>query len=193
MPSWGRGKYGESGGRHIAAAFDRYAAGAFFKSDPDSARGFEARLNYLLKHEGGGEAMASAGLRPKTGQVVDWLTGDVRPNKGTRERVDKAYRSLRGKNIARGLKHKLARDGRGTRVTVEPLPPGKVPPEQRRRQAQFQDRETTIRPRDWNRFVDAWADGDDDALDDAWMDDVAGDLGSPPEAYFEVSHVGFAI
>lgn len=192
MTEWGRGKYGESGGRHIARAFDAYAADRFFKSDPDSARGFEARLRYLLQHRGGGEAMHREGLRPTTGRVVDWLTGDVRPNRATRERIDRAYRHLRRENIARGLKHRLARDGRGTRVTVEPLAPSKVPPEQRRRQAQFEDREVTIRPREWSRYVDAWADGDDDALDDAWMD-TAGDLGSPPEAYYEVGHVGFSI
>lgn len=192
MPSWGHGKYGESGGRKIAAAFDGWAAEKFFRSDPDSARGFEARLNYLLQHRGGAEAMHAQGLRPTTGRVVDWLTGDVRPNRATRARVDQAYREVRKRNVARQLKAQLARDGRGTRVTVEPLAPSAVPADQRRRQAQFEDREITIRARDWNAFVDDWVDDDYDAMDDDWMD-VAGDMGSPPEAYFEVSHVGFAI
>lgn len=189
MPSWGHGKYGESGGRKIGEAFDRFAADSYFRSSPDSERGFEARLRYLLQHGGGAEAMHAQGLRPTTGRVVDWLTGDVRPTRQTRARMDAAYRQVRRRNVARALKQKLST---GRRVTVEPLPASRVPADQRRRQAQFSDREVTIRPSGWNGLVDAWEDDDLEGLDDEWMD-IAGDMGSPPEAYYEVGHVGFTI
>lgn len=191
MTSWGRGKYGATGGQLVAAQFDRMTGDGFFKSSPDSERGFEARLTYVLKHGGGGEALHAAGVKADKSRVTDWLTGDIKPSRKTRAGVDAAYRQLRRQNLARKLKGRLSRKGTGTRITVEPLPASEVPADRQVRQGMFDDREINVRAPEWNALVDAWADGDDDALDDAWMD-VADDLGSPPEAYYEVSHVGFS-
>lgn len=189
MPSWGHHEYGPTGGELIGEAFDRWAEGRFFASSPDSKRGFQARVTYLLQHRGGVEAMAARGITPKGSRVVEWLTGDVRPQRKTRAGIDAAYREVRRHNLARTLRTTLA-DGR--LVSVEPLDPSQVPADRRTRQAQFEDREFRIGGRDWTRFVDAWEDDDANRLDQVWMD-VAADLGSPPEAYWEVSHVGFAI
>jgi hypothetical protein len=192
VPSWGHGKYATSGGRLIAARFDELTAGAFFASPAESPRGFEARLRYLLGTDSGARALAAAGIgKGGKAQFVDWLTGDVVPTRATMRHVDTAYRGTRRRNVAADLKRRLARDGRGTKITVEVLPPDRFPPEQRNRRRQVEDRETTVRPSMWNRLVDAWAQGDFDEMDDAWMD-ICDDLGSPPEEYFEVAHIGFS-
>jgi hypothetical protein len=192
VPSWGHGKYGTSGGRLIAERFDELTAGRFFASPAESPRGFEARLRYLLGTDSGARALADAGVGKRgQRQFVDWLTGDVTPTPATMRSVDTAYRRTRRQNVARDLKRRLARDGRGTRITVEVLPPSVFPPDQHTRRSQVEDRETNVRPTMWNRLVDAWAAENFDVMDDAWMD-ICDDLGSPPEEYFEVAHIGFS-
>lgn len=193
MTSWGRGKYGQSGGQAVAARLDAMVPdGLYYRSSPHSDRGFEARLRYVLEHRGGGEALHAHGVRPDVGRVVGWLTGDIKPRRSTREGVDAAYREMRRENVARSLKGRLAGGGRGTRVTVEPLPPAQVPLNKATRQNQFETREVTVRPDTWRKLVDAWEEEDYDTMDDVWIDDVASDMGSPPEAYYEVAHVGFS-
>lgn len=194
MTSWGRGKYGQSGGAAVAAGLDALAGreGLYYRSSPHSDRGFQARLTYVLDHRGGGEALHRHGLRPDVRRVVGWLTGDIKPRASTRDQVDAAYREMRRQNMARSLKSRLGREGRGTRVTVQPLPASQVPQDRQSRQEQFEDREVTVRPDTWAKLVDAWEEEDWEEMDDVWMDDVAGDMGSPPEAYYEVAHVGFS-
>lgn len=189
MPTWGHGKYGKSGGTLIGEAFDRWAADRFIRSDPDSRRGYVARLRYLTTHRGGMDALAGQGMKSRPRQIRQWMAGAVVPRRSTRAAVDAAYRELRGRNVAGALRRKLA-DGR--RITVEPLPPSAVPADHRHRQAQLSDRETTVDGRMWSRFVGAWEAGDDMRMDDLWIE-VCQDLGSPPEVYFEVRHVGFTI
>lgn len=189
MPEWGHGKYGPTGGELIAAAFDQYAEGKFFRSDPMSPRGFRARLRYLQEHRGGMDLLQQHGVKARPRSVRAWLAGAVAPRRSTREAVDAAYRQLRRHNIARALRRRLA-DGR--RITVEALPPDAVPVHQQTRQQQFDDREAYVSGATWARFVDAWEYQDWGGMDDLWMD-VCDDLGSPPEGYYEVSHVGFTI
>lgn len=194
MTKWGHGKYGTSGGRAVAARLDALAGdgGLYFRSSPDSERGFQARLRYVLEHRGGGEALNRAGLKPDVDRVVGWLLADTKPTRRSREGVDAAYRELRRQNVARSLRGRLTRP---IRVTVEPLPASALPTDRQTRQQQFVDegdREVTIRPSTWHQFIDAWEDEDYDTMDDVWMDDVAGDMDSPPEGWFEVQHVGFS-
>jgi hypothetical protein len=174
----------------VAAQFDDYKRAGDIRSDPLSDRGFEARLRYLLEHRGGGEAIHAAGLHPRPARVVDWLTGDISPRAQTRRQIDQAYQALRRRNVARSLKARLAG---GRRVTVDPLPASAVPPEKQVRQGQFDEREVSVSGSTFDRLVDAWEDDDQDDMDDIWVDDVAGDMGSPPEAYYEVAYVGFSI
>jgi hypothetical protein len=49
----------------------------------------------------------------------------------------------------------------------------------------------TMNVRRWDRIVAAWAAGDDQGLDDAWVDQVV-DLGSQWGQYEYVTNVGFA-
>lgn len=190
MPEWGHGQYGPSGGELIGDAFDAYASSRFFRSDPNSRRGFAARLNYLLGRRGGADALARQGMSPRPRQVRQWLAGLVSPRRSTRAAVDRAYRELRLHNVARDLRRKLAS---GRRITVEPLPPDAVSHRSATRQGQFDDREVWVSGALWAQFVDAWEEGDQEGMEDLWMDDVCSDLGSPPEGYYEVAHVGFTI
>lgn len=190
MPSWGRGKYGQSGGRAVAARFEELSGG-FYRSSPDSGRGFEARLRYLLEHGGGGEALHAAGIKARPDRIVDWLTGDVTPSAKTRRGVDQAYQGLRRRNVARGLRSQF-RSSR--RVSVQPLPHRVLPAPKQRRGQQFEQesgREFAVSASQWDRLIDAWEEGDADQLDDEWMDVVDQDAGSPPERYYEVAYVGF--
>lgn len=49
----------------------------------------------------------------------------------------------------------------------------------------------TLNVRHWDRVVEAWAAGDDQALDDAWVEQIV-DLGSQWGQYEYVTNVGFA-
>lgn len=190
MNKWGRGKYGTTGGQAVAARFEDLSGG-FIKSSPDSARGFKARLNYLMKHEGGGEALLAAGVKPRPKKIVDWLTGDVKPGAKSRRGVDEAYRALRRRNMARALRAKFRHS---RRVTVQPLPYGKLPAQKQKRGQQFEqqpDKSFTVSPGQWDDLIDQWEEGDQEGLDESWMDVVDADAGSPPEAFYEVAYVGF--
>lgn len=50
----------------------------------------------------------------------------------------------------------------------------------------------TLDVRRWGRIVAAWVADNDDALDNAWVDDVAVDLGSQWGQYEYVTNIGFA-
>lgn len=50
----------------------------------------------------------------------------------------------------------------------------------------------TLKVRNWDRIVEAWANDDDAALDDAWINDATVDLGSEWSQYEYVTNIGFA-
>ncbi|MGC0335530.1 hypothetical protein RKD20_000564 [Streptomyces sp. SLBN-8D4] len=94
---------------------------------------------------------------------------------------------MRRQNVARYLLVRLTREGRGTRVEFHPLNQSQVP---RTRQRAVEYR--TLNVRHWDRVVQAWAAGDDAALDEAWVNDVVVDLGSQWGEYEFVTAIGFA-
>jgi len=80
----------------------------------------------------------------------------------------------------------LARLNRGARVEIHPLNQSQVDrPHQRA--VEFR----TMNVRHWDRIVAAWAAGDDQELNDAWVDQVV-DLGSQWGQYEYVTNIGFA-
>ena len=93
---------------------------------------------------------------------------------------------MRRENVARYLTARLNRDGRGTRVEIPPANQSQVD-RPRQRVVAFR----TMNVRRWDRIVAAWAAGDDQELDDAWIDQVV-DLGSQWGQYEYVTNVGFA-
>lgn len=93
---------------------------------------------------------------------------------------------MRWQNVAHYLAARLHRDGRGTRVEIHPLNQSGVA-RLRQRPVEFR----TLSVRRWDRIAAAWATGDDQELDTAWVDQVI-DIGSQWGQYEHVTNVGFA-
>lgn len=126
-----------------------------------------------------------AGLTATDRTVKAWLTGKRNPSRANLERIDAAYWAVRRRNVARHLLGRLNARG-GTRVELHPLNQSQVArPHQR--VLGFR----TLNIRHWDAIVRAWSAGDFQALDDAWIDQIA-DLGSDWGKYEYVTNLGFA-
>ncbi|WP_331728840.1 transcriptional regulator [Streptomyces canus] len=180
------GAHGKPGGEAISERLTELAGG--IKSSAASERGLEARLKYLTNSPAGYQAMERAGISVTPRTLIAWLAGDRDPNKANRGRLDAAYADLRRRNVAKSLKKRLSNNGRGTRVEVHPVNQGSVPTP---RQRPLDVRKVNIRPSQWDRLVDQWADGDVDGMNDEWEDIAADTLGSEWGAYTSVSAIGF--
>ncbi|MFJ2818530.1 transcriptional regulator [Streptomyces sp. NPDC087294] len=182
------GKFGARGVRAFEAVAVRLDGLVGFVSSPvSSRRGLLARLRYLRRSGRAWEAARAAGLMVTDRTVKAWLEGKRSPSKVNLERIEVAYRAVRRRNVARYLVGRLNREGRGTRVEFHPLNQSQVArPFQR--VLEFR----TVNVRRWDRIVEAWVRGDMGALDEAWVDDVAVDLGSSWGQYDYVSAIGFA-
>ncbi|MET7477494.1 helix-turn-helix transcriptional regulator [Streptomyces sp. NPDC005648] len=182
------GRFGARGLKgHEAAARQLDALANFVSTPVTQRRGLLARLHYLTRTEHAREAAREAGLSVTARTLNAWLNGERNPSKKNLRAIETAYRAVRRHNVARYLTARLNREGRGTRVEFHPLNQSQVPrPHQRA--LSFR----TLNVRHWDRIVEAWARDDDDALDDAWVNDVAVDLGSEWGQYEYVTNVGFA-
>ncbi|MFF3468964.1 transcriptional regulator [Streptomyces sp. NPDC002619] len=132
-----------------------------------------------------------AAMTLRAPQVTDrtlkaWLDGKRRPSKANLERIDAVYRTVRRHNVARHLLWRL-NSGRGTRVEIHPFNQSQVA---RPHQRVVEFRKLNVRR--WDRIVTAWANRDQQALDDVWTTDVLPDLGSQWGQYEYVSNIGFA-
>ncbi|MFF7048220.1 hypothetical protein ACFY94_07655 [Streptomyces griseorubiginosus] len=106
------------------------------------------------------------------------------PSRRNLAAIEQAYRTVRRENVARYLAARLNRDGRGTRVEIHPLNQSR---DSRPRQRPVEFRALNVRR--WDRIVAVWAVGDDQELDDAWVDQVI-DFGWGQYEY--VTNIGFA-
>ncbi|WP_369227987.1 transcriptional regulator [Streptomyces sp. R39] len=182
------GKYGARGIKgHEAVARQLDALAGFIATPITARRGLLARLHYLTRSDHARAAARAAGLTATDRTIRAWLAGTREPSRQNLERIEQAYHTVRRENVARYLLARLNRDGRGTRVEFHPLNQSQVSrPHQRA--VEFR----TLNVRRWDRIVAAWAAGDDDALDNAWVDDAAVDLGSQWGQYEYVTNIGFA-
>ncbi|MGW2016654.1 hypothetical protein [Streptomyces sp. NPDC001927] len=189
---WGRwgdfGKYnarGIKGGEALIQELNRIVYSSGITSPVTTHRGLAARLRYL-DSTAGREALKNQGVTPRT--IKSWMRGKTKPSKANLERVDSAYWERRRANLIRSgwLKRHLDNDGRGRRMEIYPVDQTQVP-EQRRRPGVSQ-RTITVRYI-WNDLVDAYADQDDELMDEIW-DDVITDLDSDYAAYAYVASVG---
>ncbi|MGP4088761.1 transcriptional regulator [Streptomyces sp. KR55] len=181
------GKYGARGikGHHaVARQLDRLAG--YIATPITARRGLLARLHYLTRTKHARQAARDAGLTVADRTLKAWLEGKQNPSKKNLERIEEAYRTVRRHNVSRYLLNRLNREGRGTRVEIHPLNQSQVP---RPRQRVVDYR--TLNIRHWDDVVQAWADDDDQALDDAWVEQII-DLGSQWGQYEYVTNVGFA-
>ncbi|MFF4758267.1 transcriptional regulator [Streptomyces sp. NPDC001292] len=168
------GKYGARGVKgHEAVARQLDALAGFVVTPITTRRGLLARLHYLTRTEHARRAAREAGLTVTDRTLNAWLEGRRSPSKKNLERVETAYRAVRRHNVARYLLARLNREGRGTRVEFHPVNQSQVV---RPRQRVVEYRSLNVRH--WDRIVAAWAAGDDQALDDAWVNDAVVDLGS---------------
>ncbi|MEU5713972.1 transcriptional regulator [Streptomyces flaveolus] len=172
---------------HEAAARQLDALAGFIATPITVRRGLLARLHYLTRTDRARAAAREAGLTVTDRTLRAWLEGRRSPSPRNLERIEAAYRAVRRRNVARSLLARLNRAGRGTRVEFHPLNQSQVP---RPRQRELSYR--TLNVRRWDRIVAAWAAGDDEALDDAWVNGVTVDLGSEWGQYEYVTNIGFA-
>lgn len=182
------GKYGARGVKGHEAVARRLDALAGFVATPiTTRRGLLARLHYLTRTEHSRRAAREAGLTVTERTIRAWLEGRRNPSRANLERIETAYRTVRRHNVARCLLARLNREGRGTRVEFHPLNQSQVPRPRRRALAY-----RTLNVRRWDRIVEAWADADEAALDDAWITDAVVDRGSEWGQYEYVTSIGFA-
>lgn len=178
------GKFGAIGIKgHEAVARQLDALAGYIATPVTAQRGLLARLHYLTRTDHARAAARAAGLTVTDRTLEAWLNGKRRPLKKNLEAIEQAYRTVRRENVARYL---LARLNRGTRVEIHPLNQSQV---DRPHQRTVESR--TMNVRHWDQIIAAWAAGDDQQLDDAWVDKVV-DLGSQWGQYEYVTNIGFA-
>ncbi|MEI5102727.1 transcriptional regulator [Streptomyces sp. PmtG] len=182
------GKYGARGVKgHEAVARQLDELAGFVVTPITARRGLMARLHYLTRTEHARATAREAGLAVTDRTFKAWREGKRSPSKKNLERIETAYRTVRRRNVARYLLARLNREGRGTRVEFHPVNQSHV---ERPRQRAVEFR--TLNIRHWDRIVAAWSEGDDQALDDAWVSDAVVDLGSQWGQYEHVTNIGFA-
>jgi hypothetical protein len=182
------GKYGARGLKgHEAVARQLDALAGYIATPIATRRGLLARLHYHTRTDHARTAARAAGLTVTDDTLRAWLDGTRTPLRKNLERIEQAYRTVRRHNVARYLLARLNREGRGTRVEFHPLNQSQV---DRPRQRVVSYRSLNVRH--WDRIVEAWANDDDQALDDAWISDAAVDLGSEWGQYEYVTNIGFA-
>ncbi|WP_280703160.1 transcriptional regulator [Kitasatospora sp. GP82] len=158
------------------------------KSPITSKRGLSARMKYLSEKKGGAEAMAAAGITAQPRTVKKWVNGESTPRPDNLAKIDAAYWSLKGRNLAPRLKQLLDNNGAGTEIEIYPVDQSQVPEKYQR---DIDVRRINLR-NVWEDFVDAWVEDDFRALDEIW-DEVLNQLGSDYDSYTYVQHVGFAV
>ncbi|MET7520481.1 transcriptional regulator [Streptomyces sp. NPDC005480] len=181
------GKFGARGikGYEVAARqLDQLAN--FIATPVTQRRGMMVRLHFLTRTEHAKAAAREAGLTVTDRTLKPWAEGKALPSKSLAQ-LEAAYRQVRRHNVARHLLQRLNREGRGTRVEFHPLNQSQVSrPHQR--VVSFR----ILNVRHWDQMVDAWAADDDEAMDEAWFDNITADLGSDYGAYEYGTNIGFA-
>ncbi|MFI8823925.1 hypothetical protein [Streptomyces sp. NPDC053431] len=186
---WGDfGKFetrGMKGGEALILELNRIVYSSGISSPVTSKRGLSARLRYL-DSAAGRQALKDQGVSART--IRSWMRGRSKPSKANLQRIDSAYWARRRENLIRSgwLKRHLDNDGRGRRMEIYPVDQSHVP-EQRFR-SNVSQRTLTVRYI-WGDLVDAYADQNEDLVDEIW-DDVISDLDSDYNAYSYVSSVG---
>ncbi|MFF5442231.1 transcriptional regulator [Streptomyces achromogenes] len=181
------GKYGAQGIKgHQAVARQLDALADFIASPITTRRGLLARLHYLTRTPHARAAARDAGLTVTDRTLKAWLQGTRNPTRHNLARIEAAYRTVRRHNVARYLLARLNRTGRGTRVEIHPLNQSGVSTAHQR-VVEFR----TLNIRHWEAIINAWSTGDDQALDDAWIEQIT-DLGSQWGQYEYVTNIGFA-
>lgn len=178
------GAQGVHGAQALGVRIERMVTG--IASPPDTRRGCTARLNYLTKSPAGRAALADAGISKRA--LAAWTAGKRSPSARNRAALDRAYWGLRRERVAAHLKQRLANQGRGTRIEIDPVDQRGVQIPHRR---DLPVRHINVRPRVWSAAVDAWLDEDYEAMEAVW-DEIIMDLDSGYDAYTNIRSIGWA-
>ncbi|QID39772.1 transcriptional regulator [Streptomyces albus] len=187
------GLYGAQGRKSAFLAgevLDRLALEGGIRSPVTTRRGLHARLNYLTNSPAGYQAMRDAGITVARGTLRRWLRHRQTPTRENLARIGAAYRAYRRRNVSRHLLQRLNARG-GTRVEIQPLDQSAVADPRKRVIATDVAGFRRLRIRRWDRIVQAWTARDDEALADAWDDELS-DLGSQWGQYEYATSVGFS-
>ncbi|HEY9369437.1 hypothetical protein [Streptomyces sp.] len=185
---WGewqnKNAHGMKGGEALIQELNRIVHSSGIASPVTTTRGLAARLRYLDSDAGRAE-LAEQGVTPRA--LRSWMEGNVTPSPKSRERIDAAYWVRRRANLVRSgwLARHLDNNGQGRRMEIYPVNQSGVDEKYRRA---LSDRSITVRYI-WSDLVDAWADRNEDLVDEIW-DDVISDLDSDYNAYAYVSAIG---
>lgn len=146
--------------------------GHIVKSPISTPRGLAARLRYLTASSKGYDALARQGISSGR-NLYAWLAEERAPNPQNRAAIDRAYRLHRAHNLR--IIERLDNHGRGAVVDVEWY---------------RGDRYFTIR--DWVRYVEPWALGDIDTMQDEWEQDVD-DSDRELATTSRIDHIGISV
>lgn len=180
---------GRKSSQLAADVLDRLALEGGIRSPVTTRRGLDARLNYLTNSPAGYQAMREAGITVTPGTLRRWLRHTQHPSQENAARLDAAYRAYRSRNVARHLLQRLNARG-GTRVEIQPLDQSAVA-DPRRRVIEPVAEFRRLKIRTWDQIVEAWAAGNDAALDAAWVDWLR-TLGSDWGKYEYATSVNFS-
>lgn len=151
--------------------------------------GWQAQLRYLDRTRGGAPLLASEGLTPTSRQRARWTSGG-KPTKANQAAIDRAYRTLRTRNVVRVLSRKLEAGG-GTRIEIHPEDQTGVEAKGQRPDL-LTAGPRNINVRRWFPLVAAWARGETGTGPADWHH-ILQDLGSDWRAYLYASSVGILI
>jgi hypothetical protein len=177
------GAEGIEGGRALARSLDERT----FDYDVGWWRSEEERLRravrYLTRKTGGSAALHAHGVQEDAGTLAAWLEEPAVPDADQRQRLEKAFRDLRRRNITPSVIRQLNARG-GTRIEITPVAQEGV---QDRHRRQLRLRVKNIYR--WDDIVRAWAQQDSLQMEHLWAD-IIGDLDSDYRKYEYVSYIG---
>ncbi|GAU71333.1 hypothetical protein SSP35_34_00180 [Streptomyces sp. NBRC 110611] len=201
LGTWGRGP--DSGGTTFGEQLNVEFLGLMENGDvtppTDVSPDVRAQLKYLNSRKGGHEATECAGIPARTRR--GWKTRT--PSPASRQRINHAYWQLRATNwkrtgrtpppgVREAVAPQLKERAHGKRMSITPVDWRDVRKQAQGAQKEANEREIRPSQRSWDNLIDAWSTGDETTLDTVWMD-YASEIDSPPELYYEVAHIGFAL
>ncbi|MEV6676269.1 transcriptional regulator [Streptomyces erythrochromogenes] len=187
------GHYGATGQRSSLAAaevLDVLAGGV--ASPVTTHRGLAARVRYMTRSRHAHQTMIQEGLKPSPATIRKWIEGTQVPRPENLAKIDGIYRQMRRHNVARYLLQRLNADG-GTIIEIHPADDSNVAQRHRRRDKSVRK----VKIRRWDEIVAAWSEGgwekgSEQALDDAWIDQLRDAIGSDWGAYEYTRSLGFS-
>jgi hypothetical protein len=176
------GAKGLEGGRALAKSLDVriFDDVAWTRSDQERLK---QAVKYLSTRKGAAAALQAHHITADPAALAQLLAPDHVPGLDMQQRVQRAFRDLRRRNIAPWLTRYLNADG-GTRIEIHPVNQESV-------EARYQ-RPLRVRNKNiyrWNPIVEAWARQDSLEMEHQWQWEIS-DLDSDHRSYAYVKHIG---